>query len=300
MTEMKKDEIEQTQYLKVQNTPEKESAYTPEKLGGEYDRDFGQSQLKRQGAEATETLLQQSLEETQIMAPIAEKYDAQHPDVRELKPLPEKTTSKPKKKMPPKKIWFLVIGFLVALFAGFLLSSNRMDKQSLAENDRVHQQQAMQKDLVEQKKALEEEKVQLERQKAELAEKQQQASSRSAQLNEQSDSILNDVQSASGVKRLWNKVTGKEKEQKEAAAQSASSAATAGQEAASLKESLNQAESMLDGVNKKIDEVDSMRKQVGQVKAAAESAYQNHADLIDQAAVYLQQGKELLQVILRN
>lgn len=300
MTEMKKDEIEQTQYLKPQNTPEKEAEYRPEKLGREYNRDLGQNPMKSQGGEATETILPQSLEETQIMAPISEKYDAQHPDVRELKPLPEKTMGKPKKKMPPKKIWFLVIGFLVALFAGFLLSSSRMDKQTLAENDRVHQQQAMQKDLVEQKKALEEEKAQLERQKAELAEKQRQASSRSAELNEQSDSIINDMQSASGVKKLWNKVTGKEKEQKEAAAQSASSAAAAGQEAASLKESLNQAESMLDGVNKKIDEVDSMRKQVGQVKAAAESAHQNHADLIDQASVYLQQGKELLQTFLRN
>lgn len=299
MTVMRKDEIEQTQYLRPQNTPEKTAENKVEKSRQE-DKADGLGQLMRQGVIEPETSLKQSLEETQLMAPVTGEYNAQHHDVRELKPLPEKTEHKLPKKIPPKKIWLLAIGFLVALFAGFLLSANRMDKQTLADNNRVHQQQTMQKDLAEQKKALEEEKVQLEREKADLANRQRQASSRSTELSEQSDSILNDVQSAAGVKKLWNKVTGKEKEQKEAAAQSASSAAAAGQEAAALKESLNQAESMLDGVNKKIDEVDSMRAQVGQVKAAAESAYQNHAELIDQAAVYVQQGKALLLTILRN
>ena len=239
----------------------------------------------------------QSLEATQVMPAITEKYEARQHRVRELDPLREKPTKAKKGPWANKKRALLLGGgFLLALVIGFSAASYFGDRQTLAENEKIHQQQALQL----QKKDLEQQKAQLEREKAELAQRQKAASSQSEKMAEKSEGFLTEMQNASGLKKVWNKVTGKEQEQKTAAAETASAASAAREESATLKELLGNAEAMLDTVNRKLDEVDALRQQAGKMKEAAASTYQENAGLIEQAGIYMAQGKEILSSLLRR
>jgi hypothetical protein len=238
----------------------------------------------------------QSLEATQVLPKFTEKYETRQHRVRELDPICEKPTRTRGTLANKKRALFLGGGFLLALVIGFSAASYFGDRQTLAENEKIHQQQELQL----QKKDLEQQKVQLEREKAELAQRQKSASSQSEKMAEKSEGLLAEMQNASGIKKVWNKVTGKEQEQKTAAAENASAANAAREESATLKESLGDAEAMLDTVNRKLDEVDAMRQQAGKIKAAAESTYQENAGLIDQAGVYMAQGTDFILSLLRK
>jgi len=283
---MEKKDLEETQYIKGTESPQKNALPLNQMTA---ERGIGNT-------------APDSLEETQLLPRVDEDVvqQAHHNEnsVRELEPL---TVEKPKKKkMSPgkKRALYMGGGFLVALFCGFLLAGYQSDKQQLAENDRARQTQQMQqkeKDMQKQQDNLVAERLRLEKEKRELEEKQREVQARVDRSAGKNEQMARDDANVSGVTKLWNKVTGKEKERQQESAKSAEDQQSAAIDADSIKNSVNEAQSMLDEVNSKISDVDQMRQQVSKVTTAAESAYAEHEDIIDKALYYAGQGVDLLK-----
>jgi len=256
------------------------------------------------GAEHTVPLpgLHEELEQTQLLSRFKPAKDlAAAPNVRELEPAapPAKTI------IGKTRRWkILAGGFAAALLAGFMLASYLGEQQQLAENDKLHQQQEIRQhqqvltDLEQKKIELERKKEQLLRESAVLSQQQQQKKAEANTLLDKSDEILKEVQQSSGVKKIWNDITGKTQEQKAAAADKSAVAEQTQVKAQSIKASLDQAEAMLGSVNEQLDRVDDLRQQAQQVKASAEAAVDNKTSAIEQAGYYWQQGKALLSSLL--
>lgn len=138
-------------------------------------------------------------------------------------------------------------GFAAALLYGFMLASYLGGQQQLAENDKLHQQQEIrqhQQVLTD----LEQKKIELERKKEQLLRRKCGAfpttAAKKAEANtllDKSDEILKDVQQSSGVKKIWNDITGKTQEQKAAAADKSATAERTATKRRPLKASLDQA-----------------------------------------------------------
>ncbi|MFA6849364.1 MAG: hypothetical protein WCS30_03350 [Selenomonadaceae bacterium] len=284
---MEKKDLEKTQYMKGTESPQETSRalsldpMTAERKTGE--------------------VVSNSLEDTQLLPRVDEDAarQARHNEncVRELDPL---TPGKQKKKMSPakKRALYLGGGFFVALFCGFLIAGYQGDKQQLAENDRARQTQQMQqkeKDMQKQQDNLVAERSRLEKEKHELEEKQLEVQAKADRFAGKNEQMAKDDANVSGVTKLWNKVTGKEKERQQESAKSAADQQSAAIDADSIKASVNEAQSMLDEVDSKISNVDKMRQQVSKATTAAESAYAEHEDLIDKALYYAGQGVDLVK-----
>ena len=246
--------------------------------------------------------LHEELEQTQLLAPVEPaKALAADPKVRELEPAAPKAKTITGK----RRRWKIMAGgFAAALLAGFILASYLGEQQQLAENDKLHQQQEIRQhqqvltDLEQKKIELERKKEQLLRESAVLSQQQQQKKAEANTLLDKSDEILKDVQQSSGVKKIWNDITGKTQEQKAAAADKSAAAEQTQAKAQTIKASLDQAEAMLSSVNEQLDRVDDLRQQAQQVKASAEAAVDNKRSAIEQAGYYWQQGKALLSSLL--
>ena len=246
--------------------------------------------------------LREELEQTQLLRPIElTKTSTAEPKVRELEP----AASQAKTITGKTRRWkILAGGFAVALLAGFMLASYLGEQQQVAENDKLHQQQEIRQhqqilaDLEQKKIELERKKEQLLRESAVLSQQQQQKNAEANTLLDKSDEILQEVQQSSGVKKIWNDITGKTQEKKAAAADKTAAAEQTQVKAQSIKASLDQAEAMLGSVNEQLDRVDDLRQQAQQVKASAEAAVDNKKSALEQAGYYWQQGKALLSSLL--
>ncbi len=246
--------------------------------------------------------LSEEMEQTQLMSRVVPGKDlAAESNVRELEPAaPSKKTITGK----TRRWKILAGGFAIALLAGFMIASYLGEQQQLAENDRIHQQQEIRQhqqqltDLEQKKIELERKKEQLLRESAVLSQQQQQTKAEADTLLDKSDKIFKEVQQSSGVKKIWNDITGKTQEQKAAAADKSAAAQQTQVKAQSIKDSLDQAESMLGNVNEQLDRIDGMRQQAQQVKAATEAAVDGNVSVIDQATHYWRQGKALLSSML--
>lgn len=246
---------------------------------------------------------QDELEKTQILPAV--QATEKHSSVREIEPLEDLHLPKPSGPQMPEKSGYafpkkkaaaLAALFFAAILAGFIVMGIFSERKMAAENDQVHQQQTMQL----QKQALEAERSKLEREKADLLAQQKEAKNRSDGLSGQSEKLLADMENAPVLKKVWNKISGKEADVKAAAEKSSSAAQEAGKQADTLASSVQNAQEMIDDVNRRMDDLQAMGEKAGKIKTAAENAYAEHADLVDKAIFYFQMGREYLSSVLQK
>lgn len=242
---------------------------------------------------------QDELEKTQILPAVQETKSRS--SVREIEPLPELpgdslSPGSKKGSVSRKKAAILAGLFFAAILAGFIVMGIFSERKMMAENDQVHQQQTIRM----QQQALTAEKNKLEKEKADLEQQQKMARERSEGLSGQSEKMLAGIEDAPVLKKVWNKISGKEADVKAAAAQSGAAAQDAGKQADTLASSVQNAQDMIEDVNRKMDDLQAMGEKAGKIKTAAENAYAEHADLIDQAVFYFNLGKNYISSALQK
>ncbi|MBQ1509430.1 MAG: hypothetical protein IIZ54_00845, partial [Selenomonadaceae bacterium] len=193
---------------------------------------------------------------------------------------------------------FLVLAvFLFALFCGFLLAGYARDRSEQAEKARIQQAQALEQkqrkleaeesSLIQKRKQLEQERKDLEKRRQEIAQDYDRAQKRNDQLSaEAPDSALG---------HFFDKITGKEKERKDAIQENKQQQAQAASDADSIDQSIADAQEMLEEVNSKLETVAEMKREADQMKSKVEAAYEENKDLIDTILYYASEGLKSMQ-----
>ena len=198
-----------------------------------------------------------------------------------------------------KRNAILAGGFLFALLLGFILAGYTQQNAQRAENERMHQEQQLtqqQEKLAKDTKALEEKKAQLEQEKRDLETQKQQAADTAARAQGRNEQLQQEA--SSGLGKLIDKVTGKEKKQKEAQAANEQTAASAQTDAANIDQSIQNAQQMLDDVNAKLDAAKSVQQDASAALEKAQTAYDENRDTIDTIVSYAKTGAQMLGHLL--
>lgn len=215
------------------------------------------------------------LDKTRKMDPVTPNdfvgSDRSDIEIKDVKPK-EKTTHGFMRFFQKKqtKICLLVIVFILALAGGFSLSSYYNDKEQLAENESIHQQQELkrqQADLEQQKKDLETQRKQLEQEKEAL----------NASKN------APDQSASSWLGSVLDSVTG-EKGQKAEQGQGNNSSDNNVQ----IDKKIAQAQEKIDEINNNLGKFESMKQGVSHLQGKLEETYQNNQELFDTIKFNLQ------------
>jgi len=260
------------------------------------------------------------LDDTQSIPAVDDELEGtqQHPrrrvGVRELPPIPTQqngtsqqmnTSEAPNSKTPSfwtksrKRTAILAGGFVFALLLGFILAGYTQQSAERAENERMHQEQQLQDkqaQLDRDTKALEEKKAQLEQEKRDLERQKQQAAETAARAQGRNEQIESDK--SSGLGKLLDKVTGKEKKQQEAQAANNAEATAAQTDAANIDQSIENAQQMLDDVNAKLDAAKAVQQDASAALEKAQTAYDENRDTIDTVVSYAKTGAQMLGSLL--
>ncbi len=201
-----------------------------------------------------------------------------------------------------KKFLLLLAGFLFALTLGFALAGWSQDRSAEKEQERQQQEAQLlsrEQKLQQQEADLKEERERLTRQKQALEERRQEVAEKSAHLQGKNDQLAEEAQKP-GLGRLLDRMTGKEKERKEALEENNRQSAQLDDEAASVKQSIAQAQAMLENLDQRIDDVQAMKREAEGLRSKVESAYKENRGTIDQVIYYVQQGADMLRGLLSD
>ena len=191
--------------------------------------------------------------------------------------------------------------FLLALFCGILLSQTFRDhEQTLADSRKEAQQMEMRQQelaaredsLKKQRDSIAEQKRTLEERELELERKAQRAAGRTERIEQEKSK-------GSVVDDWMDKVTGKEKERKEADAKNAAEIQQTNLDIASVQQSIRDAQVILDEVDNQLDNVNEMKDQADRLKTAAQDTYMKNEGMLTNILQYMSEGVDLLRQILR-
>ena len=207
----------------------------------------------------------------------------------------------PKKDGKGKTVLLLFIAFVVAMFVGLAVSgyiSDRNTKQA-----ELKQQQAQSEknalEASEKQQDLSSRRAQLDRQIKELEAQQKKAQSEADTLRGKSEQKNKDQKDKSGIVKVFDKVTGKEGQEKKEAQEIDQQEKSAADKLAEINESINNAKEAYDEVNRQLDELEALRQKAVKTKADAEKVYNDNKDLIDSVAHYVIKGVTLLQDMMK-
>lgn len=207
----------------------------------------------------------------------------------------------PKKDGKGKTVLLLFIAFVVAMFVGLGVSgyiSDRNTKQA-----ELKQQQAQSEknalEASEKQQDLSSRRAQLDRQIKELEAQQKKAQSEADTLRGKSEQKNKDQKDKSGIVKVFDKVTGKEGQEKKEAQEIDQQEKSAADKLAEINESINNAKEAYDEVNRQLDELEALRQKAVKTKADAEKVYNDNKDLIDSVAHYVIKGVTLLQDMMK-
>ena len=265
--------------------------------------------LTRTLSEADRDALQKTLDDTQNMPPLdTEDEDMAQPiarqnRVRELEPLDEPDDAEGKKQQKflttgRKKKILLVGGFLVALFLGFFVAGYQKQNSEEAQQARLTQAELAQKQekLASDTQSLKKQKAELEQEKQALEAKKQELLQQSARAEGRSEQI--DSDQSTGLGKLVDKVTGREKKRQQAASEAATQKNDANQQADGVDQSIAEAQQMLDEVNDKLSSVAQMKQEADHLKAQAQDAYAENKGTVDTVLSYVATGAQALGNLL--
>ncbi len=249
----------------------------------------------------TKQMNPQSLEVTQIMPRIdVEDLEKRRTPEDQSGPLLFSKTSAKKKKIA----LILGGGFVLALLIGFAVAKYYGDQREIAEHERIHQKQVLQQkqqdvQSLEQKQLdLERQKAQLEQERNQIEQKQKDATEKARVLAENEQALENQKNGSSGVTKLWNTITGKDKQQASAREKASAAAQAAVEQANDIKTSLDQAQSMIERVDGTLEDTKTMTSQAKQLKDSAQAAYAEHSDVIDKVIAVAEDGKNYVDSLI--
>ncbi len=249
------------------------------------------------------------LDDTQELPPLPQgAVFSKAGTVRELSPLaPQEarqtdvlasTTNRQQKRTR----WVLLFAacFALALFGGFVLSDAlRSHEQTLADSRREAQQMEMrQQELAAREASLKKQRDSIAEQKRALEEKELELERKAQRAAGRTERIEQEKGKGSVVGDWMDKVTGKEKERREANEKNTAEIQQAKSDIASVQQSIKEAQSILDEVDKQLDNVNEMKEQADRLKAVAQETYAKNEGLISEIMQRMGEGADLLRRLL--
>lgn len=252
------------------------------------------------------------LDDTQELPPLSQDVSSifsRQGTVRELPPLTSKmenqrvdaAESGNRRQSRFRKGLIFAACFAVALFGGVLLSDMFRNHEQALEDGRKEAQQvemrqrelaAREDSLKKQRASIAEQKRALEEKELELERKAQRAAGRTERIEQEKDK-------GTVVGGWVDKVTGKEKERKEANEKNAAEIQQTNLDIASVQQSIKDAQAVLDEVDKQLDNVNEMKDQADRLKTVAQDTYEKNQGTISQIFHYVNEGADMLRQILR-
>ena len=252
------------------------------------------------------------LDDTQELPPLSQDASpifSRQGTVRELPPLTSKmenqrvdaAESGNRRQSRFRKGLIFAACFAVALFGGVLLSDMFRNHEQALEDGRKEAQQveirqrelaAREDSLKKQRASIAEQKRALEEKELELERKAQRAAGRTERIEQEKDK-------GTVVGGWVDKVTGKEKERKEANEKNVAEIQQTNLDIASVQQSIKDAQAVLDEVDKQLDNVNEMKDQADRLKMVAQDTYEKNQGTISQIFHYVNEGADMLRQILR-
>ncbi len=252
------------------------------------------------------------LDDTQELPPLSQDASSifsRQGTVRELPPLTSKmenqrvdaAESGNRRQSRFRKGLIFAACFTVALFGGVLLSDMFRNHEQALEDGRKEAQQvemrqrelaAREDSLKKQRASIAEQKRALEEKELELERKAQRAAGRTERIEQEKDK-------GTVVGGWVDKVTGKEKERKEANEKNVAEIQQTNLDIASVQQSIKDAQAVLDEVDKQLDNVNEMKDQADRLKTVAQDTYEKNQGTISQIFHYVNEGADMLRQILR-
>ena len=243
------------------------------------------------------------LDDTQELPPLSQDASSifsRQGTVRELPPLTSKmenqrvdaAESGNRRQSRFRKGLIFAACFAVALFGGVLLSDMFRNHEQALEDGRKEAQQvemrqrelaAREDSLKKQRASIAEQKRALEEKELELERKAQRAAGRTERIEQEKDK-------GTVVGGWVDKVTGKEKERKEANEKNAAEIQQTNLDIASVQQSIKDAQAVLDEVDKQLDNVNEMKDQANRLKTVAQDTYEKNQGTISQIFHYTKGG----------
>ena len=198
----------------------------------------------------------------------------------------------PEKHSKGKFAAILVVGFLVAMFMGILVSGYMADQQN---KETALQTQSNQADKTlnetqREQSNLTKRKQQLETQQQDLLKKQKEAQSVLDNLKGKKQQLDKSQDTKSTAGKLLDKVTGDESKNKAAASQTDKETLDATQKVEAINQAVQDANQAIDEVDAQLNQLDNIRHDAMAAKDTVAKTYSENKDTIDKILYYISQG----------
>ena len=190
----------------------------------------------------------------------------------------------------------LALVFFVALGGGFLGAGYLHDKSQEAKNDRIQQElifARQEESLRKQEAAIRDQREALEREKKALEERQRELEAqadRAAGRNEQIDEA---ERKKSSVRKVWEEVTGKDKERKQQQEENTNIQNRSQRDVEEINRSIDEAAETLKMLNTKLAELEEMRQKAEGMKDKAMKTYEEHEEMIQKILRFFEGALDL-------
>ena len=177
----------------------------------------------------------------------------------------------------------LALVFFVALGGGFLGAGYLHDKSQEAKNDRIQQElifARQEESLRKQEAAIRDQREALEREKRALEARQRELEAQAERAAGRNEQIDEAERKKSSVRKVWEEVTGKDKERKQQQEENTNIQNRSQRDVEEINRSIDEAAETLKMLNTKLAELEEMRQKAEGMKDKAMKTYEEHEEMI--------------------
>ena len=190
----------------------------------------------------------------------------------------------------------LALVFFVALGGGFLGAGYLHDKSQEAKNDRIQQElifARQEESLRKQEAAIRDQREALEREKRALEARQRELEAQAERAAGRNEQIDEAERKKSSVRKVWEEVTGKDKERKQQQEENTNSHNRSQRDVEEINRSIDEAAETLKMLNTKLAELEEMRQKAEGMKDKAMKTYEEHEEMIQKILRFFEGALDL-------
>ena len=190
----------------------------------------------------------------------------------------------------------LALVFFVALGGGFLGAGYLHDKSQEAKNDRIQQElifARQEESLRKQEAAIRDQREALEREKRALEARQRELEAQAERAAGRNEQIDEAERKKSSVRKVWEEVTGKDKERKQQQEENTNIQNRSQRDVEEINRSIDEAAETLKMLNTKLAELEEMRQKAEGMKDKAMKTYEEHEEMIQKILRFFEGALDL-------
>lgn len=190
----------------------------------------------------------------------------------------------------------LALVFFVALGGGFLGAGYLHDKSQEAKNDRIQQElifARQEESLRKQEAAIRDQREALEREKRALEARQRELEAQAERAAGRNEQIDEAERKKSSVRKVWEEVTGKDKERKQQQEENTNIQNRSQRDVEEINRSIDEAAETLKMLNTKLAELEEMRQKAEGMKDKAMKTYEENEEMIQKILRFFEGALDL-------